>query len=244
MSRYIRDVLIHTHTHTQTPSWLEEMIQYTSWRELFYQLAEQYPDCIMLKFTLKLISDAGFQGEITSASTAIHQPDAFSSLIRSVLIKMASSKPADMQRCMRELTNLIIHNQQTYLYSQVVLHALDSTVSLRNLQLWIREELQKDAQERNYNVTNMSLYFRGVGSHEKLFEALAAMLSRNALNPADMSILYKHYADEGSSPPVHYIHIPQLLGKAGLTAHNTVYSLNVSRRSIALPKAWVNIIIM
>lgn len=166
----------------------------------------------MLKFTLKLISDAGFQGEITSASTAIHQPDAFSGLIRNVLIKIAASKPADIHRCMRELTNLVVHNQQTYLYSQVVLHSLHSADSLRNLQLWVREELQKDAQGRNHNVTNMSLYFRGVGSHEKLFEALAAMLSRNALNPADMSILYKHYADESNPPPVHYIHIPQLLG--------------------------------
>ena len=59
----------------------------------------------------------------------------------------------------------------------------------------------------------MSLHFSGVGSHARLFEALAAMLSRNALNPADVSILYKHYAEEKSPPPAHYLHVPQLLGK-------------------------------
>ena len=59
----------------------------------------------------------------------------------------------------------------------------------------------------------MSLHFSGVGSHARLFEALAAMLSRNALNPADVSILYKHYAEEESPPPAHYLHVPQLLGK-------------------------------
>ncbi len=188
------------------------MIQHSSWRELFYQLAEQYPDCLMLKFAMKLISDAGFQGEITSASTAFHQPDAFSGLVRNVIMKIATCKTGDVHKGMREFTNLVVHNQQTYLYSQVVLHSLNSTDSIKNLQLWVREELQKDAQGRNRDVTNMSLYFRGVGSHEKLFEAMAAMLSRNALNPADMSILYKHYADQSSSPPVHYLHIPHLLG--------------------------------
>lgn len=38
----------------QTPSWLEEMIGIPTWRELFYQLADQYPDCVMLKFTIKV----------------------------------------------------------------------------------------------------------------------------------------------------------------------------------------------
>ncbi len=28
---------------------------------LFCRLAEDYPDCLMLNFTIKLISDAGFQ---------------------------------------------------------------------------------------------------------------------------------------------------------------------------------------
>ena len=39
----------------QTPSWLEEMISFSPWRELFYQLAEQYPNCLMLKFTIKVL---------------------------------------------------------------------------------------------------------------------------------------------------------------------------------------------
>ena len=73
--------------------------------------------------------------------------------------------------------------------------------------------MQRDAQGRKHNVTNMSLHFRGAGSHERLFEALAAMLSRNALNPADMSVLHKHYAEEDHSPPVNYLRIPQLLGR-------------------------------
>ena len=33
----------------------------------------------------------------------------------------------------------------------------------------------------------MTLHFNGVGSNAKVFESLSSMLSRNALNPADVS---------------------------------------------------------
>jgi TH1 protein len=43
---------------------LAELIEYPTWRSLIYRLAEDYPDCLMLNFTIKLISDAGFQGRV------------------------------------------------------------------------------------------------------------------------------------------------------------------------------------
>ena len=88
----------------QTPSWLEEMIQYGTWRDLFYQLAEQYPDCLMLKFTIKLISDAGFQSEITSASTASHQPEVYSSLVRNALTQIIASHPTKARESLADFT--------------------------------------------------------------------------------------------------------------------------------------------
>ena len=57
----------------EPPSWLQEMIEHPTWRALFYQLAEEFPECLMLNFTIKSISDAGFQGEITSVTTASQQ---------------------------------------------------------------------------------------------------------------------------------------------------------------------------
>lgn len=72
--------------------------------------------------------------------------------------------------------------------------------------------MQGDAQAGHHEVTNMTLNFSGVGSHPRLFEALAAMLSRNALNPADISTLHKLYSDP-NPPPASYLHVPQLLGE-------------------------------
>lgn len=103
----------------QTPSWLEEMIQYSTWRELFYQLADQYPDCLMLKFTIKLISDAGYQSEITSASTAAHQPEVFSELVRNALSQISASPLTEIEGHLKEFTHLVCVSQQTYFYSQV-----------------------------------------------------------------------------------------------------------------------------
>ena len=45
----------------ETPSWLAELIEHPTWRSLIYRLAEDYPECLMLNFTIKLISDAGYQ---------------------------------------------------------------------------------------------------------------------------------------------------------------------------------------
>jgi negative elongation factor C/D len=86
--------------------------------------------------------------------------------------------------------------------SQAVLHSFKKVPGLKDFQQWLGEEIQPEASTS----ANMSLNFSGVGSHARLFEALAAMLSRNALNPADISILYKHYAEEESPPLAHYLY--------------------------------------
>ena len=75
---FFLSALIVTHIKNFPCSRLAELIEYPTWRSLIYRLAEDYPDCLMLNFTIKLISDAGFQGEITSISTAAQQIEVFS----------------------------------------------------------------------------------------------------------------------------------------------------------------------
>lgn len=38
----------------ETPGWLTELIEHPTWRSLIYRLAEEYPDCLMLNFTIKV----------------------------------------------------------------------------------------------------------------------------------------------------------------------------------------------
>lgn len=49
----------------------------------------------------------------------------------------------------------------------------------------------------------MDLHFHQVGSHSRLFESLSSMMSRSALNPADISIVrspYNCFNDEFCTP--------------------------------------------
>lgn len=40
----------------ETPAWLTELIEHPTWRSLIYKLAEEYPDCLMLNFTIKVLT--------------------------------------------------------------------------------------------------------------------------------------------------------------------------------------------
>jgi negative elongation factor C/D len=52
----------------------------------------------------------------------------------------------------------------------------------------------------------------GAASFPQACEALSSMLSRNALNPADISVLYRNY-NLPDPPPIDLIRTPQFLGR-------------------------------
>lgn len=102
----------------ETPAWLTQLIEHPTWRSLIYRLAEEYPDCLMLNFTIKvlcpncpninnftvgfqLISDAGFQGEITSISTAAQQLEVFSRVLKTSIGSFLTNSE-DWQKASRE----------------------------------------------------------------------------------------------------------------------------------------------
>lgn len=61
-------------------------------------LAEAHPDCLMLNFTVKLISDAGYQGEITSVSTACQQLEVFSRVLRTSLATILDGEKKTLRK--------------------------------------------------------------------------------------------------------------------------------------------------
>jgi negative elongation factor C/D len=190
-----------------TPQWLEEMVSYPTWRELFYQLVEQYPDCLMLKFTLKLISDAGYQSEISNAPTSGYQPGPFCDMIKNIITDVISDihPGISIQDKLKEFCQLVCQSQMTYFYIQSIVKSLEKDHWY--FSQWLGSLIQREALRRNLDVTNMSLHFNGVGScHARVFDSLSSMLGRNALNPADVSALYNCYSDPTNPPPVKFLH--------------------------------------
>ncbi|WAR13302.1 NELFD-like protein [Mya arenaria] len=216
----------------QTPSWLAEMILFPTWRELFYRLAEEYPDCLMLNFTIKLISDAGFQGEITSVSTACHQIEVFSRVLRTSITSFLEGGVEVMEKNLPEFTKMVCHGEHTYLYSQVMMNILAQEPKGGSNIRRICQELQKCANQRGLDVTPITLALSGAAAYPRACQALSSMLSKKALNPADITILYKMYSDnQYPPPPVDLIRVPAFLDLLIESLFKTSSRLNQEHKS-------------
>ncbi|XP_014665962.1 PREDICTED: negative elongation factor D-like [Priapulus caudatus] len=194
----------------QTPTWLTEMIEYPEWRSLFYQLAEVYPDCLMLNFTVKLISDAGFQDEIKSVSTVCQQIEVFSRVLKTSVCSFLEKGEEHMKEHLPEFTNMVCHGEHTYLYTQALLSILAQESKGGSHLKRLCQEINKCATEKGHDVTPVTLALSGSASYPRACGALSAMLSKNALNPADVTVLFKMYSSN-DPPPVDLIRTPQLI---------------------------------
>lgn len=192
------------------PTWLQEMIEFPTWRNLFYRLAEEYPDCSLLNMTIKLISDAGYQGEIKSVATACHQIDVFSRWLRTAITRLMEGGEEALEKNLPEFTKMVCHGEHTYLYSQVLMHALTQELKGGSNIRRICQEIQQCAADKGLDVTPITLAMSGAASYPRACQALSSMLSRKALNPADMSILFKMYSEQ-DFPPVDLIRVPTFL---------------------------------
>lgn len=120
------------------------MIEHHTWRSLIYRLAEEYPDCLMLNFTIKLISDAGFQSEITSISTAAQQIEVFSRVLKTTITKFLTN-PDEVQGTISEIAKMVCHGQHTYVYSQVLIQVLSQELKGGFVMKRLSQEITKHA---------------------------------------------------------------------------------------------------
>lgn len=196
----------------ETPSWLAEMINYPTWRHLFYKLAEEYPDCLMLNFTIKLISDEGYQGEITSVSTACHQIEVFSRVLRTSISSFLEGGEETIEKNLPEFSKMVCHGEHTYLYSMLMMHTLSQENKGGSNVKRLFQEVHRSATEsyRGNDVTPITLALSGAAAYPRACQSLQSMLSRSALNPADISVLYKMFTS-ANPPPVELIRVPQFL---------------------------------
>ncbi|XKL60091.1 hypothetical protein PGB90_001107 [Kerria lacca] len=193
----------------KTPSWFPEMIEHPTWRSLIYRLAEEYPDCLMLNFTIKLISDAGFQAEITSISTAAQQMEVFSSVLKTSITNFLQASHDEQNKYIEECAKMVCHGQHTYVYSSVLFQVLSlehkGGVNIKRLQ----QEITKCAQKKN-DITAITMALNSAANFPQACQALSSMLSRNTLNPADITVLFRNFS-AGDPPPIDLIRIPQFL---------------------------------
>uniref|UniRef100_A0A673LHM5 Negative elongation factor C/D-like n=1 Tax=Sinocyclocheilus rhinocerous TaxID=307959 RepID=A0A673LHM5_9TELE len=200
----------------QTPAWLEQMIAHTTWRDLFYKLAEAHPDCLMLNFTVKvkkkngLCSDAGYQGEITSVSTACQQLEVFSRVLRTSLATLLDGGEQNLEKNLPEFAKMVCHGEHTYLFAQAMMSILAQEEQGGSAMRRIGQEVQKYAHERGHDASQITLALGTAAAYPRACQALGAMLSKGALNPADITVLFKMFSSM-DPPPVELIRVPAFL---------------------------------
>lgn len=80
------------------------------------------------------------------------------------------------------------------------------------------------------DVTPITMALNGASAYPQACQALTAMLSKNTLNPADITVLYRNYS-AADPPPIDLIRTPQFLGTPYIPHHFVSVFLNVSLQS-------------
>jgi len=199
------------HEQQGAPTWLKEMVAHKKWRQLFYQLAAEYPDCAMLSLTIKLISDDGNQAEITNVSTACTQLEVFSHVLRTGLSTvLKSTSEEELEQNLPELAKMVCHAEHTYLYSQVVISVLAQEKRGRSKLRRISQEIQKYARNKGHDVTQIILALSAASNYPRTKQSIMSMLNKGQLNPGDVTVLHQDYSSK-NPPPVNLIQLPLFL---------------------------------
>jgi negative elongation factor C/D len=137
---------------SQIPSWLRKMFEYKKWRQLFYKLIEEHPESVFLKFAIKLITDAGYQGEITNLTTAASQLPVFARVIKTSLEMLLSSSDEDIQEKLPKFCEMVNHTEHTYLFTQSLLAEIQEKSLKSYLVTRISQEVELFARTRGHSV--------------------------------------------------------------------------------------------
>ncbi|KHN73725.1 Negative elongation factor C/D [Toxocara canis] len=109
--------------------WLAEFISHKNSRHLVYSLVEKHPDSTLLNYCMKLISEEGFQNEISHLNITTQRRELFSSVLLSAIdavLKEHRRGPMTdaYEKAFEKLVKVVCHGEHTYLYTQALLHVM------------------------------------------------------------------------------------------------------------------------
>jgi len=114
-----------------------------------------------------------------------------------------------LENLVADLTKLVCSSKHTYFYTQALLHqaAIDHGTGYKLR--YISQELELRARDMGRDTCYITLALSGAGAYPTLYSAITSMLSRNTLNPGDVTTMYQLYSED-NPPPVAFLRVPQL----------------------------------
>ncbi|TKR93722.1 hypothetical protein L596_008129 [Steinernema carpocapsae] len=215
-STEIMDKIFETDAEVGT-EWLPQLITNKSWRKLVYDLSEQHPQCLALTFCVKLISDAGFQHEISSVNTAARQLDIFCGVLIASLDSLLSEHnkgpgTATYEKAFDELVRVACHSEHTYLYTQTILKVMirKNDGMIRAACAHIANALRGALFKKEQNTSSIDLFLLQSPEDripQNAAQAMQTMISKRDVNPGDIVSLHQLYS-RPNPPTVELIRDP------------------------------------
>ncbi|KYR01553.1 TH1 family protein [Tieghemostelium lacteum] len=218
LANHLKDIIItkfdpkkaDTIFSSSPPQWLDEMITDQKWRSLIYQLSEDHKNCLMLNFAVQRISDAGYQNEIASLSTASTYFSVFNKVFLDSLCNLIKLDEISFRQSLDEFKKVCCQHQHTYLYAQATLQNLiRSNPNAYNLKR-ISQELENEAMSKNKIVQRISYMMSDISAYPVIASCITALLTSNTTTTGDIIKLYNEYC-KVPPPPVDYLRYPNLL---------------------------------
>ncbi|EDV25448.1 uncharacterized protein TRIADDRAFT_55545 [Trichoplax adhaerens] len=191
-------------------TWLQDMIAQPFWRNLFYCLAERFPDCLVCKFAVRLISDAGYQDDINNISTVCQHLELFTRQLQSCVHSVIAKGPTTSSADVDNMINMACHTEHGYLCCQFFLRILLYDIENSHLIRFLMQKIESGAISRGLAVSDIAMIVNGVYQYTNVNAAVNNIFSRNALDSTDVATLYEVYSGD-EPPPIEIIRHPRFL---------------------------------
>ena len=143
-----------------------------------------------------------------SAQQLIRYIEVFSRILKISITTYLNSTPETLNKNLSECSAMVCHGQHTYVYAQVLLSVLATEQKGGHVIRRLQQEVQKEVMKSNHDVTPITMALMAGFQHTRAAQCLSSMLSKDALNPADIVQLHKLYTSN-DPPPVELLRIPQ-----------------------------------
>ncbi len=138
------------------------MITHAEWRNLIYQLSENFPQCALLNFAIQQICESGnYLNEIVSVATSASSYRVFHRVITDTISNMMQMDELSFATTVQDFKKICCFSQYTYMYAQALLatlamnaHDLKNVPSQENFFLRLMEELEEyilKQEDKNQN---------------------------------------------------------------------------------------------
>ncbi|OZJ05119.1 hypothetical protein BZG36_01368 [Bifiguratus adelaidae] len=177
------------------PSWLNNMIEDSFWRQAIYELSEIHNKCSFLKFAIQKISDAGYQQEMAKVSTASTFLNVFNGVLYDFLKAMITKDDIDVDRLLPEFKRACLQNEHKYVYAQVLLSRLTEVSGGSSYQR-IQYELERNAAKQ-FKSPFVDIFGTIINkAPQQLVDAKTAIMQGENPTPGDVIQIYKLYTQQ------------------------------------------------